>query len=533
MNVRLQECVMRSSLIILAALVTVVPEPVRAIIIDIPDDYPTIQQGIDAAFNGDTVLVDDGRYYERIDFVGKDIVVASEYIIDRDTLHIQNTVIDADTLVLGVADTGSVVRFVNGEYFDSVIEGFTIENGTGTINHLGLRCGGGILCYYSSPTIQNNIIVDNTGESGGGGIFCNYSNAVLRNNRIVSNSVYGLYAVGGGVACIEASILIENNIVSENECRGDVQQLGIGYGGGIYCDDSNPTVLNNVISENVCEGFLGYGGGLALNNCSSFIVGNVVVGNDVLSAENGEAAGGGISCDYASSPTLANNVFTANKAGRGGGISCAGNTLPRLVNCILWADTAAADDDEIYAGGSPSVTFCDVEDGWEGEGNIDLLPLFRDPVDGDFHLMSVACGDSSDSPCIDAGDPSMVDNLLNCEWGLGTVRSDMGSFGGEEIPTGVDDQRDTELPSAVSTLQNYPNPFNDATVIRYSLDRTGPIELRIYNILGQEIATAFEGIQNAGEHTVLWDAYDFPTGVYFARLEVAGHNMSIKLVLVK
>ncbi|GAG74947.1 unnamed protein product, partial [marine sediment metagenome] len=88
--------------------------PVSATIINVPDDYPTIQEGIDASADGDTVLVADGQYYERISFYGKGILLTSEFIIDSDTLHIQNTIIDADTSEIGVVDTGSVVCFVNG-----------------------------------------------------------------------------------------------------------------------------------------------------------------------------------------------------------------------------------------------------------------------------------------------------------------------------------------------------------------------------------------------------------------------------------
>lgn len=127
--------------------------------------FATIQHGIDMAANGDTVLVAEGHYYERINFTGKAITVASYFMADEDSLYIQNTVIDADTLVIGYADTGSVVCFVNDEDSTSILNGFTLQNGIGTPAG---ENGGGVCCYNSSPIISNCIIKNNTAQVGGG-----------------------------------------------------------------------------------------------------------------------------------------------------------------------------------------------------------------------------------------------------------------------------------------------------------------------------------------------------------------------------
>ena len=83
-------------------------------IINIPDDYPTIQQGIDAAGNGDTILVDTGIYEGNINFNGKNITVASHYLITSDTSYLSQTIISGGS---------RVVNFENGEDTTAILCG--------------------------------------------------------------------------------------------------------------------------------------------------------------------------------------------------------------------------------------------------------------------------------------------------------------------------------------------------------------------------------------------------------------------------
>ena len=99
--------------------------------------------------------------------------------------------------------------------------------------------------------------------------------------------------------------------------------------------------------------------------------------------------------------------------------------------------------------------------------------------------------------------------------------------------TGVDDFPETSLPESFSISQNYPNPFNAATTLNYWLDEPGFVSIAIYNILGQRVATLVEGIKQSGEYSIIWDAADHPSGIYFARLTVGGVKSSMKLVLLK
>jgi len=235
----MRSTVLSTKALIIVLFIMIAAARVSATIINIPDNYATIQQGIDASSDGDTVLVAEGQYYERINIYGKNILLASEFIIDSDTLHIQNTIIDADTAEIGIADTGSVVCFVNGETTASIIQGFTIKNGIGTSISIFHRMGGGIYCSNnSSPTIANNIICDNL-SSAGAGISCiENSNPVINNNVIRENDEHGIYIW-------QSSPTISNNTISLNRAE---------YGSGICCGTNS----NAVISHNLIRG--NYGG---------------------------------------------------------------------------------------------------------------------------------------------------------------------------------------------------------------------------------------------------------------------------------
>ena len=125
-------------------------------------DYTTIQAAINASSNGDIVLVYAGTYTENINFGGKNIVVGSLYLTTGTASYISSTIINGN-------ESGSVVRFENGETSSAKLIGFTITNGSGK-SVSGERYGGGIYMYSSSPTISNLIISNNNVSDYGGGI---------------------------------------------------------------------------------------------------------------------------------------------------------------------------------------------------------------------------------------------------------------------------------------------------------------------------------------------------------------------------
>ncbi len=85
--------------------------------------------------------------------------------------------------------------------------------------------------------------------------------------------------------------------------------------------------------------------------------------------------------------------------------------------------------------------------------------------------------------------------------------------------TGVEEGRGT-VPEEISLMQNYPNPFNPSTTIRYDLRSISRVSLKVYNVLGQVVATLAEGVQEPGRQAMEWNASNVPSGVYFYRLQV-------------
>ncbi|MBI2502946.1 MAG: T9SS type A sorting domain-containing protein [Candidatus Latescibacteria bacterium] len=105
-------------------------------------------------------------------------------------------------------------------------------------------------------------------------------------------------------------------------------------------------------------------------------------------------------------------------------------------------------------------------------------------------------------------------------------------------PTAVEEERTDALPQSFSLAQNYPNPFNSGTVVQFSLPQSAEIELAVYNLAGQKVATMVKGRREAGAYTVRWDGRDergeeLASGIYFYRLEAGPQVETRKLLLLR
>jgi hypothetical protein len=402
--------------------------------------------------------------------------------------------------------------------------------------------GGGIYCWNSSPVFAHCTIYYNSADDGGG-LRCSENSSPAFTHCIF----YGNYSdgYGGGISCRDvSSATFTNCIINNNEADSD--------GAGVYCTNSSIDFTDCIISSNSSN--IGDGGGICINNAASTTFNNCIIcvntavdgggvncsyshpltfNNCIFYWNSVIAYGGGVSC-YESSPTFTNCTITANGSlGDGGALDSRLNPAPSFMNCILWGNTSP----QIRTSSSdPQLTYSDIQDGWPGEGNIDEDPLFRDVMYGDFHLQSLTnpdCGDTADSPCIDAGNPSIEDDSLDCDFGLGTIRSDMGAYGGSPVPSGVSHPNNPVMPVGFALFQNYPNPFNPTTIIRYDVKQPGLVSLKVFDILGRKVTTLIHGTIQAGSHTISWDASGLPSGIYLCRMEAPGFTQTRKMMLLK
>ena len=347
-----------------------------ATVIRVPEECPTIQAGIDEAADGDTVLVAGGTYTgdgnRDIDVGGKEITVVSES-------GPEVTIIDCEGTI---SDQHRGFYFHNGEGANSVVRGFTIQNGYAYGDTWPDDCGGAILCENASPTIVGNTICGNSAGYGGG-IYCRGSSAWIVGNTITGNAAANH---GGGIRCGDES----SAIVVRNRITGNAAERG----GGISCWQSTATIMRNAIIGNVASL---YGGGIRCWASAPAIDGNVIAGNTA------STDGGGISCSWYSFPAIGNNTFTGNRADEGGGLTGAWHCSATVMNSILWGDSAVtASEILLDSMSSISITYSDVQGGWPGEGNIDADPEFVLAEKGDHRLLW-------GSPCIDSGNPDSLD----------------------------------------------------------------------------------------------------------------------------
>ncbi|UCE99618.1 MAG: right-handed parallel beta-helix repeat-containing protein [Planctomycetota bacterium] len=394
----------------------------------VPTVYSTIQDAMDTAWAGDTVIVESGTHRGEgnrdLDFKGKAITVRSEN-------GPEDCIIDCNGTE---ADPHRAFKFHSGEGPYSVVSGLTIVNGYGQ-RDMGAQqrsAGGAIFIDGSGPTIINCILTGNSAEYFGGGVACTYYSDPTLEHCMISDNSSGNR--GGGVYCFYYC----NPTVTNCTFTGNSSPLG---GGGMYTESScSPTVKGCVFRGNSGSGGMSLGtGGGTISNCifSGNFSGNVdegrgggisasgssaVVANCIFSGNSAGLYGGGMHFNYYSSNSLRNCTFVGNSAPEGNALACYSRNYPSNIhasNCVFWDG-----GNEIFIGDGSTVniTYSDVQGGWSGLHNIDTDPCFVSGPWGDYYLSQMAAGQAVDSPCVDAGSNTAAALGMN----IFTTRTDAG-----------------------------------------------------------------------------------------------------------
>jgi hypothetical protein len=188
-----------------------------------------------------------------------------------------------------------------------------------------------------------------------------------------------------------------------------------------------------------------------------------------------------------------------------------------------------------------SLSWSDNPETWPNFGG---YRIYRSPdLDSRFELI-FNCGLGTGNPIVNNYDDTATSHGF--EYYYYITSFDDGTTAGEvlesslfytrtSIPgvlTGLDDKKEA-LPNTYQLFQNYPNPFNPVTLINYQLPMANDVTLRIYNQLGQKVATLVAEKQNAGYHQVEWNASGYASGVYYYQLEAGIFQDVKKMILLR
>jgi len=400
---------------------------VNASIRHVPAEFATIQEAVNAATSGDTVLIANGTYSGQGNI---DVLVTNIEIVIRSESGPYYTIIDAEK-------QSRAFTFAEGLGQNTVLEGITVRNCCqdlrgGILLNEGSKIriedciiencsncggqleGGGIRLWMAQAEIINTIIRNCDAPQGGGIAMGNSSELILTDSEITNCTGSALF-FNDHCTVTMTDVLIQENNGSESSHTAGVACMGksnlamnrcnlldnedsFGNCGGLRVEDSTATVTNCVISRNYSSGHAG--AILFRNNGLGEVFFTTISDND---ADNENA------------------VYIHQSS-------------PEFKNCIAWNPEV---DTEFFSGSGAAhtVLYCDVRNGSGGLGNFDLDPLFT--RDGTYHL-------TGDSPCIDAGVSAGVSDDMDQEARPNGFNFDVGA---DEYHAPVDLTVELDMPS--------------------------------------------------------------------------------------
>lgn len=419
------------------------------------------------------------------------------------------------------------------------------ENEASDATGYGADAGGIAVEFSKNILIVNNEVSDNLsiGDGcSGGGIFVRWSKVLIRDNTIKDNVTWGLFGSDGGGISIgnwEDSTYIINNIISSNEASS--------AGGGIYFS-SQGIIARNTIAENIVgeESFiLGSGGGIVVNYHPCIVGGGMKNSNNVFAniCEITSPEYGTQIITYDLEDTIdARFNFWGTNIDPNDTTQIYGNLyIEPLVDNFIEPDSS-----DLIIAPSPVVIDTSLMSGIYKQ-KISFYNVSKSLTDT-IEIFSITSKNglvdiSKSNFLIDAISEDSVSLTFNVSEILlnkdtVNVSSSEGDFLitfyvlGEDSTTSVN-QNFINTPIQYELFQNYPNPFNPNTKITYSIPYSSFVSLKVYNILGKEIATLVNEEKTVGKYEVNFNAKNLSSGVYFYRIEAGKFLDTKKFILLR
>ncbi|MBU1319459.1 MAG: right-handed parallel beta-helix repeat-containing protein [candidate division Zixibacteria bacterium] len=347
----------------------------------VPEAYKTIQLAINAAEDGDEIVVASGTY---TDAGNRDLRFGGKVITLRSAGGPDSTTIDCK----GSTSKPHRAFIFMSEDSNTVIEGFTIIKGFASEADAQLKgWGGAVYCETSSPKFINCVFFRNDADFGGA-VACRTASPIFENCEFNSNDATkdggAVTAEGGARPIFRSCTFIDNEALQR--------------GGAFNCSSASPNISDSRFESNMAAGF----GGVAFCNSSSPSFTNCVA------FKNTAQEGGAIYATSESNPHLVNCSLVQN-TGRsgGGGLSCATNSKATLQECIIAFSTIGEAINILDVNSTPNVRCTDLYNNAGGDWVGDSLSV-KAGIDGNFsadpNFCEVVLGDlqlRADSPCLE------------------------------------------------------------------------------------------------------------------------------------
>lgn len=344
------------------------------------------------------------------------------------------------------------------------------------------------------------------------------------------------YEYWGGIYIYNGNFTIRNNVISGLVGKANNDNMRVS---GIYLFGGNCNVYNNMISNITAENY-GKGNGTASvtgiyvhSGTHNLYYNSVRIANNSKNVNN---ISGAMFANNTATTKAINNIF----------VNAAKGTYSRaavvVTNSALFNFASGSDYNNYYIDTTDAKNFI-LHYGTNGvkgiksyknwaTGGVDknsksFIPKFKTVVEAtydDLHLNLTQKDDDYIGTPI-AGITTDIDG--------DTRNATLPYIGADELQIALSNEVADMLPKTYELYQNYPNPFNPSTVIRFALPVESKVILKVYNILGQEVATLVDGEMVAGYHKVVFNANNLSSGVYFYRLDANKFSKTMKFMLVK